>query len=484
MAILTVLLPGGEMRQLRCEEGERLIGLIRDLPGAPDFVCGGNGLCGKCTVKVSGGIAPKNGDGTAQACLASVTGDATVDLSAEEVASVIEDGGEMPAFTPNPLGQSYGTALDIGTTTMVLRLYSLTDGKLLSAKSCLNPQRRFAADVIGRMTASLNGEAETLKALVRGAEEKLLEAACGEAGISRGDIDARVVTGNTTMLYLYTGRDPESLARVPFAADCLFGFDEDGVSFPPCFSAYVGADTSCAVLASGMTESAATSLLVDLGTNGELALWHNGHLYCCSTAAGPAFEGASVSCGSMSIGGAIDKVWIENGAMRVHVIGDGEAKSICGSGLIDAVACLLKLGLINRTGRMSGREVEIAPGVMLTQKDIREIQPAKSAILSGIETLLAQTGLKFGDIETLYLAGGFGKHIDVANAVRIGLIPQEFSDRVRVLGNAALAGASMLLLDKTQRARAQALCKDSTEVSLASGSRFSDFFIGNMVFPE
>ena len=241
-------------------------------------------------------------------------------------------------------------------------------------------------------------------------------------------LDALVLTGNTTMLYLLTGRNPEPLSHAPFVADCLFDMEsrvlERNAYLPPCMNAFVGADISCAVLAAGQCDKDAVSLLVDIGTNGEIALWKDGTLYVASTAAGPAFEGAGISCGCASLRGAIDRVWLQDGQLRAHTIGEQRAVGICGSGLIDAVAMLLEKGEIDETGATESERLELRDGIALLPKDIRAVQLAKAAIAAGIETLMQSAGVGPEHIETLYIAGGFGSHLDVRSAAAIGLFPR------------------------------------------------------------
>ena len=262
----------------------------------------------------------------------------------------IETGTDPYMPLTAPMGKRYGIALDIGTTTLAMALLSLETGKILATVSCLNPQRQISADVIGRIGAAISGQGDELQQMVRSAAELLLLEACRIAGIRPEEVNARVVTGNTTMLYLFTGRNPYTLSRAPFLADCLFGFSEQGIYYPSCFSAFVGADITCSVLASGMLRTQGTSMMIDLGTNGEIVLLHDGVLYGTSTAAGPAFEGGEISCGSMNVRGAIDRVRVREGSYEVHVLGDTEASSICGSGIIDAVAAFLELGRIDASG--------------------------------------------------------------------------------------------------------------------------------------
>ena len=248
-------------------------------------------------------------------------------------------------------------------------------------------------------------------------------------------------------------------------------------------SAFVGADISTAVLSSGMTNSEKTALLCDIGTNGEIALWKNGRLYVSSTAAGPALEGAGISCGCSGIPGAIDRVLFnENGAV-VHTIGDIKAVGVCGSGLIDAVAYFLNAQIIDETGALDG-DTSLADGIMLTQKDIRAVQLAKAAIAAGIHTLLQVSGTKEDEIDTLYIAGGFGNHLNIESAVRIGLIPASLASKSRSIGNAALAGAVMLMLDKTKADVLRTFALNAETVNLGGNPAFNERYMDEMLFPD
>jgi uncharacterized 2Fe-2S/4Fe-4S cluster protein (DUF4445 family) len=247
-------------------------------------------------------------------------------------------------------------------------------------------------------------------------------------------------------------------------------------------NAFVGADITCAVLASKMCGKE-TALLCDVGTNGEIALWKGGVLYVTSTAAGPAFEGAGISCGCSSIPGAIDRVWLENGELQIHTIGDAPAVGVCGSGLIDAVAQLLEAEWMDETGALDDDEVALAPGVVLLQKDIRAMQLAKAAIAAGIQTLLEVSDTTCDQIETLYIAGGFGSHLSIESAVKIGLIPVELENKVQVIGNAALAGAAQLLLDSRKLEELRTIAARSKHWNLGGNPKFNENYMNAMLFP-
>ncbi len=471
-------------------EGTPILG---DLLGTDaQHPCGGRGVCGKCAVEVSGCVSESNDAekkaGTRLSCQVVLLGDAEVVLPDKKVMEQIETSGGDALTASAPMEGRLGAAIDIGTTTMALRLYDLKTGAQIGDSAMLNPQTSIAADVMGRIGAALNGSLETLQQQVQSAIRTLIDEACAKAGKPANEVDSLVVTGNTTMLYLLTGRNPESLSHAPFEADCLFGLTEMLLDrtccLPACMNAFVGADITCALLESGQCERDEVSLLCDIGTNGEIALWKNGELFVTSTAAGPAFEGAGISCGCSSVRGAIDRVWAEDGALHIHTIGEAEAVGICGSGLIDAIAASLSLELIDETGAMDDDEIELAPGVALQPKDVRAVQLAKAAIAAGIETLLETANVSLSEVSTLYIAGGFGNHLDVNSAAAIGLIPEELSSRVKAIGNASLAGASRLLLDQNAMRSAQEIAEKSQHVNLGGNPKFNEHYIDQMLFPE
>ena len=436
--------------------------------------CGGRGACKKCAVEAAGNVSPpdetEQNAGVRLSCRMRLLGDCEVTLRELAGFAVRSGGDTAPA--------ALLLAADIGTTTLELRLYGEATGDVFAEAAALNPQIGYAADVIGRITAALEGKGERLRRQVSDALQGMI---AGYPPVRRA-----VIAGNTAMLYLLTGRDPKSLAYAPFAADCLFGFTEEILSVPAylprCSGAFTGADLTCAVLASGMTEQSGTNLLCDVGTNGEIALWHRGMLYVTSAAVGPAFEGAGISCGMGGAPGAIDKVWTVGSALDYRVIGGGEPRGICGSGLIDAVAALLRLRLIDENGTMEGDFVPVAPGVALTRQDIRQVQLAKAAVAAGIETLLAAAGAASKEVQTLYIAGGFGSHLDPRSAAAVGLFPPALTPKVQVLGNAALDGAAKLLLNERLRETADGIARAAVPVPLGGSALFAEAFLRHMNF--
>ena len=453
--------------------------------------CGGKGRCGKCKVYVSGDLSPLTqaefslltqeeiDAGCRLACQAEVLGEFVVHNSHKDDDMVVQTGfGTDPintALTSSVQPETcdhIGVAVDIGTTTLAAYWYDLSTGQLLDQRSAANPQRSFGADVISRIERAMAGDLTKLSAALRRGIESLLPEKW----------DRLVLTGNTTMLYTLCGHDPEPLSHAPFIADHTYGYEKDGVVLPPCFSAYVGADLSTAALAAGLWKDGRLAvdkptLLLDAGTNGEILLAANGHLYGCATACGPAFEGSQISCGLPSVPGAICHVASD---FSVETIGDRPPKGYCGSGILDVTAALLDCEMLDETGFLDEWPEEAAALPELTQKDIREIQLAKSAIAAGCDALMHAAGVT--ELDTLYLAGGFGSQLNVESARRIGLIPP--ARQIVAIGNGAGHGAALLLLNPSLLEDLLNMKEQFELVELANDPYFSEAFMRHMYFPE
>ena len=491
MSELTVFLEG--KHYTASFEGTPLLREVLSVNGLyPPQPCGGNGRCGKCRVMAEGAVSEPNDSeiraGCRLACQIRLLGDAVVRFVQEENGFRIETDAESCVPLGKAMPGQIGAAVDIGTTTLVLKLFSLESGAILSTETMPNPQRAAAADVMGRISAAMSGRLEELQSQIREAILLMLDKACAKADAASADVKSIVVTGNTTMLYLFAGKDPGSLSHAPFEMDDAFGryeqFFGKQVFLPRCMHSFVGADITCAILATGLCGKEHTALLCDIGTNGEIALWKNRKLYITSTAAGPAFEGAGISCGCGSIEGAIDAVCVAGGHAETHTIGDKEAKGLCGSGLIDAVAAFLELEEIDETGACEEDELALSAGVKLLPRDIRALQLAKAAIAAGIQTLLEVSGTSPEEIQEFFIAGGFGSHLNVKSAVRIGLFPEELAGHARSVGNAALAGAAMLLLDTERIHQSEKIAAMAQHVDLGGNPKFNENYIECMMFPE
>ncbi len=461
--------------------------------------CGWHGKCGKCKVKAVGALSPVTPaekerltayeleNGIRLACKTQVLGYCEIEYERADGIGVMLDGSGKVAKLA-PLFCDYGVAVDIGTTTIAVRLFAKT-GETLAEGGTINGQAKFGADVISRVEASLRGEANALKLAVRESIDEVIERLAKGIEIDGNRIDGAVITGNTVMLSLFTGTGVEPFSHAPFKPLDLFGktylASELGLTsisrtatvyIPRSVSAFVGADITTAMLSVGLNDKK-NAVLVDIGTNGEIAFSREGQISVCSTSAGPAFEGVGLSCGMTYGAGAIDKVSVVNGNLVARVVGGGEPKGVCGSGIIDAIAGLLTLEQIDKNGYLE-EEYRFSDGVRITQKDIREIQLAKSAICAGIKTLVA----KPKDKPKLYIAGGFGSKIDFVTAGKIGLIPIDRVGKIETVGNASLSGAQMLLLDRTLIGESENLAKNCDLVELATDKTFIEEYTSGMTF--
>ncbi len=466
--------------------------------------CGGRGSCGKCRVLAFGGLSPADArermhlsaeelaQGYRLACVTRAVGDCEVKTLTATATGILTD-GDGETYRISPGFTEYGIAADIGTTTLAAKLFD-REGRSLAAAARLNPQSFAGADVITRIGAALAGESARLAEVIRRALDEMIVELCGNARVAPAKVGELVVTGNTAMLHLLTGTDTRPLSRAPFEAQRKFGetltaeeldlsalLPETTVYLPPCISAFVGADTVCAVLADG-TVSGGVRMLADIGTNGEIFLCRNQKYYACSMAAGPAFEGVGISCGMRGEIGAVDRVELVNGELFARTIGGGKAAGICGSGLADAVACLLDAELLDESGCLEDDPTHICDGVTLNQADIRAVQLAKSAVHAGIVTLLSEQRIKADELDSFSLAGGFGNYLNMRSAARIGLLPSELTRIARPIGNAALKGAEMLLLAPEKRAECQKIANATETLELGGNAVFADNYMMGMSF--
>lgn len=481
--------------QLHTEHKRNLLELLRENGVALSAPCGGLGTCGKCVVRLDGK--------DVLACQTFVEKDCTVEVPETEETVVLTRGisfGDVPVISPVASGDL--VAVDIGTTTVAAFLLDGTTGEQLATASLLNPQAGYGADVISRIQAAVDGSLEDLQKLITDGVDALVRQLCEDAGRNPADIGVVSLVGNPAMQQLFLGVDPQNLASVPFdpvltetntvpAADYLPACGNATLLVVPDIAGYVGADTVGAVLATKLDAQEDNVLLVDIGTNGEMVLRANGRMAACSTAAGPALEGAKITFGMRGAPGAIDKVWLADGEVRFHVIGDVAPTGLCGSGLIDAVAAFLDLGLINKRGRIQNREevdgervLRLTDDLYLTQNDIHEVMLAKGAIAAGVELLAKTLGIEVLDIDRVLLAGAFGSFLDADNACRIGLLPKDLESKATAVGNAAGVGACRMALSREEFKRTDELLKHIEFVELANLPEFMGCFARHMGFSE
>jgi len=475
-----------EDRILNAPHGANLLEILRDAGLHPDAPCGGRGTCGKCRVDVDGV--------SCLSCRTIVDRDMTVTLPHSGNAVILTSG--VSAETTADGTCDYALAVDIGTTTVVAYLLDGKTGELLSQASCLNPQTHFGADVISRIQYVTTNRSDELQKAIVLALSTLAEDAAQKAGIPVEDIGVVSIVGNTAMHHLLLGIDPSPLTTPPYmpkicqalerpAAELLPAAPNAMVRVLPNIAGFVGADTVGCLAATRFDRLEKLTLMIDIGTNGEMVLGDRLRRLACSTAAGPAFEGAKISCGMRGAEGAVDHVWLEDGKLVWHVIGDCEAVGLCGSGLLDLVACLLETGDITERGRMPAQSYRLGDTqVVLTQKDVREVQLAKGAIRAGIELMCEHLGAQVEDIDTVYLAGAFGNYLDPAAACRIGMIPPCLQTRIKPIGNAAGEGAKLSALSRDEFAYSSSLGMGTEFLELASMREFQDRFIWSLNFQE
>ena len=474
-------------KKLSAAAGTNLLDVLKENGIYPDAPCGGNGTCGKCTMLVNGT--------EVLACRAVVDRDMTVVLPQAEIRFLQERFCTEQGV--DPLQQGPLLAFDIGTTSVVCVLLDGKTGRELAQSSMLNPQVAYGADVITRIQQAVRGKLAFLMQLIRHAMTDLTQKVCDDAGISPQKIGVVSVVGNPAMQQLFLGICPENLSEIPFVAalteaktvsckEILPICSEAQLLIVPDIAGFIGADTVGCLLATKLYEDDALTLLVDIGTNGEMVLGNRDGMIACATAAGPALEGANIQFGMRAAEGAIDHVWTEDGKILCSVIGDGAAKGICGSGLVDAVAVGLKLGLINKRGRILTDDhiLPLTERIYLTQEDIRQVQLAKGAIYAGIALLAKQLGVEIEEIQKVQLAGAFGSFLNPENACRIGLLPEALLQKIEAVGNAALSGAKMLACNKKLLPFTRNLVERTGFLELASLPSFPRIFAKAMLFQE
>ncbi|MEO5804535.1 MAG: ASKHA domain-containing protein [Verrucomicrobiota bacterium] len=416
---------------------------------------------------------------------------------------ILLDGEEIARCT----GPIHGLAMDLGTTTVVIRLLNLETGEVVADASIENPQRFGGSDVMSRIHYDTHEPGKLLQRTLIG----YLTHAIEEFPVDPKSIYELVVAGNSTMRDIFFRLDVYSIGQNPYQSiteiDMAEGrrtttsvaYTAKKLHLPihpkariygmPIISGHVGADAAACMLAVDIANEKRLVAVMDIGTNTELILGNKDKIYAASCPAGPAFEGGKISCGMPGLTGAIEKIAIEaDGSMRLQVIGDGTAEGICGSGLVDLMSELLRVERMNSLGRFEedGDRVIVAANenhpIYFTESDINELAQAKGANVAGLQILFANFGIRFEDVDVFYLAGGFGRHLNVQSSKRIGLIPNIADEKIIQVGNASIEGACIALLSKTKRAELESLVKRVTHCRLETHPNFFDFFVEGCQF--
>ena len=481
-------------KKLIIGEGVPLIDILHEY--GIEFPCGGKGTCGRCRVKVLKGEIRTDKYHRDQlsklkldpswrlACLSRCTSDLVLEVAQYEAMFKADESSFD--FTP---GEGLGVAFDLGTTTLVGQLLDLETGRILGVDTALNPQAKFGGDLISRIESAMGGSGEEMVGMIREKTGEMMHALCRGCG---KEIRKVIMVGNTVMQHLFCDADVTPLATYPFeppdlgkrvfsAGDLGWNVPVESVEFYPSIGSFVGSDILAGIMAAGMHTREETTVLIDIGTNGEIVIGNREGLLCASTAAGPAFEGSKISMGMLATTGAISRVTADGDHWEYQVIGNAEPRGICGSGLIDVVALLLEGGKIGGFGEiLSGEgEIALAGQVRVTQRDIQEFQLAKAAIATGLEILMDRLSIGPDHIRQVYIAGGFGSYINLDNVVRTGMLRCD-PERMRQLGNTALIGAKMFLFG--DGSGAASILEKTTHVHLESEPRFQDLYIKHMEF--
>ena len=435
-----------------------------------------------------------------------------------KVTAVVVDEELIDVEPGDTTSRRYAISFDLGTTTVVGTLLDLESGQPLAVRSMLNAQQPFGGDVISRISATmLDPEAlGELRERVHRTLSQLAAEACAEAGVAQEEVYEIALCGNVTMTQIALGIDPEPLSMAPFivaahdlppatAADFGVRAHPRAPAFVfPSMGAYVGGDIVAGLLATGLVRDRRLRLFIDVGTNSEIALGSSERVLATAAPAGPAFEAAQIRCGMRAAEGAIEGVKIDADELELQVIGDVAPSGICGSGLVDCVAELVRVGLLDHSGRFVSAEqaadthprlaerltkvgeervFTLHDGVFLSQRDVRELQFAKASIATGWTILLRELGVEPEEIQQVLLAGSFGAYLSPASAVRIGLVPRLALPRIVSAGNVAGEGSKIAALSQRERAEARSIVREVEYVELSGRADFNDMFVDQLAFP-
>lgn len=443
-----------------------------------------------------------------------------------EITAVVDQERLLTVEPDNTTDIFYGVAIDIGTTTVVAKLIDINTGHTVAVTSALNPQKTYGDDVVSRVNYCIehkNGLDVLHRSIIKLLNDLIVEA-CSKIGILPSRVYKLTVVGNTVMNHLALKIDPRHIAFMPYTPvvqgpltvptkELGIGINENGLAyFLPNIGCFVGSDITGVLTVLNLEESDETQLAVDIGTNGEMVLGSRRQLLASSSPAGPAWEGAYITWGMRAARGAIERIDVDESGVQFEVIGNIDPIGICGSGLLDIVAGLVRVGIIDSSGRIVSAEdipTQLSPEVMrrivastdnnvcnfeitaldggksivLTQKDVREVQLAKGAIAAGVQILMKKLNITPENIAHIYIAGAFGNHVRGEDAATVGLLPQVPVEKIQFIGNAACSGAEMVLISKEARRKAEHIAQTVEYVEIANDPEFQSIFAECMLFP-
>lgn len=505
---------GDTTETIQGRQGENLLETLRHHNIYVDSPCGGKKICGKCKIKAINhnySLTPEESiflteaekdEGTLLACFHEIDQELDIHLMEESTKQEIEVG--YKEFTLKHArydrvaymkeNHAVGIGVDIGTTTVAVSLINLVTHEVLDVAKLLNPQKAYGADIISRIMYVGENEGHKLGELIRRDIEEMSLELMGKQGYNMSNIEEMVISGNTTMIYLLLEIEPSALAVAPFTtidmgikeidSTEIFGkLPKFKVTILPWISAYVGGDIVSGLFATHLIDKNENIIFIDVGTNGEIVLKNHDRMFSAATATGPAFEGANIKCGMGAVSGAICEIHADGKGYDIETLGDVAPAGICGSALIDAVALLHKQGFVDDMGYME-EPVMFRNEIGIYPADIRQVQLAKAAIMAGVDTLIHEAGITYDEVDALYIAGGFGSHLNIENSAYIGLIPKEVLGRVVAVGNTSLAGAVRYLLEEGGRTEIEDI-RDSCEyIELSTSMKFNECYVNRMIFGE
>lgn len=521
-------------KEIQCQTGTNLLESLLDAGVFVDNPCSGKGTCGKCRVKiVTGEVSPmceteekllkqeEIETGIRLSCMTEVMDSVEIELLHKERKHEVLTTGYVPKFHRDSFATGYGVAIDIGTTTVVAVLIDLQTGEELAEASMINAQKQYGLDVLTRISYEYEHPESGIRKLqeaIVNAINGMIEDVCLEAGIDQTQIKEMDVSANCTMMHMLLGVDARSIGKSPYnpvfldaksllAKEIGIRAGEDTVLYClPQVSAYIGADIVAGTYVCQLEKKAGNVLFIDIGTNGEIVLASKGRLLCCSCAAGPALEGMNISSGMRAAEGAIEDVKITPDGVNITTIGEMRPAGICGSGILAVVKELLRTGLVKKTGafikkdqldeedyrfellRLNGKGREFVlhknPELLVTQGDVRQVQLAKGAILSGFMALLGKAGISMEDLDKVMIAGQFGAHLPAESLVGTGILPEAVKDKLVYVGNSSKTGAYMTLLSDKAKKEVEEQAKKMEYMELAETENYERIFVECMIFPE
>lgn len=520
-------------RGIECREGANLLETLVSAGIFVDNPCNGKGICGKCKVRILSGevsemtvseerlLNPEEIEtGIRLACMVEVSGTVKIELLQKERRHEVLTKGYMPEFERDAFDGGYGVVIDIGTTTVVTALVDLKTGEELANASMINAQKQYGLDVLTRITYEYehpeSGALKLQEAIVNSINA-MIEEACQEAEADRRDIREIDVAANCTMMHMLLGVDARPIGKSPYKPEFTEAREllakEIGIEAAedtrlyclPQVSAYIGADIVAGTYVCQLQKERGNTLFIDIGTNGEIVLASNGRLLCCSCAAGPALEGMNISSGMRAAEGAVEDVRLNEQGIELSVIGGQKPVGLCGSGILSVVKELLRTGIVKKTGvfvkkekldvqdyrypmiRMNGTKREFIlcenPRLLVTQGDVRQVQLAKGAILSGFVALLKKAGISMDDLNKVMIAGQFGAHLPAESLIGVGILPREVEDKLVYVGNSSKTGAYMTLMSGKIKREMEALAKRMEYMELAETENYERIFTESMIFP-